>query len=407
MASNKKAILILFISSALLFITMGLRQSFGIILIPLSDFSSASTSFASFTFAVQNVIFAIPIYGLLIAWLGYRKVSQLGALFIILGFLIVIFKPTPTFLFWGLLIVGLGFGQNGFVLGLGSIANFCPESKKSTYFGIATASASLGMFAFVPLVHGVLNNFEFKNSLFLYLIFGLIMLAIGLGLPNKGDSKGDSKKDSLLKKEKADELIFKKFFKKTFKNTNYILLNLGFLVCGFHVAFIAIHLPTYLQNNGISANISAWSLALIGLMNIFGSLFWGRLGDFYDKRITLSIIYFLRSLAILGLVSFPLNSYLSLSFGAVIGFLWLGTVPLTSGLVYHFFSGAHFNTRYNVVFFSHQVGAFIGIYLGGYFYQVYQNYDYVWYLAILLGLLSGGVHLLIKKTKKVERESFI
>jgi predicted MFS family arabinose efflux permease len=262
-----------------------------------------------------------------------------------------------------------------------------PQNRGSV-FGIIAAAGSLGMFAMVPGVQVLLSG-SGGQSTFMWLaaMVGIVVL-LAAGLPGKtigaadGNPRDDIVSDSILQ-----------VLRQARGHSGYLLLNAGFFVCGFHVAFIATHLPVYLTDKGISTMAGATALSMIGLFNIFGSYLFGSLGDRFPRKYLLSLLYFLRAVVIALFLVLPLSGILSIVFGGMIGFLWLATVPLTSGLVAHIFGARYLSTLYGIVFFSHQIGSFLGVWLGGRLYDTTQSYAIVWLVAVALGLMAAIVHL--------------
>jgi predicted MFS family arabinose efflux permease len=251
---------------------------------------------------------------------------------------------------------------------------------------------SIGMFIMIPLLQFWIERYGWNSAL--ATAGGMLIVAslLALGLPGKTSfEKNNSQSKSV------PELSLLKTLNGARTHSGYLLLNLGFFVCGFHVAFIGTHLPSFLQGEGVSASAASWSLAMIGLFNIFGSLIFGRLGDSLSKKLLLSLLYALRVVVISLFLVIPLSDFTAIVFGAAIGFLWLATVPLTSGIVAQVFGTRYLTSLWGIVFFSHQLGAFLGIWLGGRVYDSTGSYTTIWLAAIALGIVAAIVHLPIRE----------
>ncbi|MCB0197509.1 MAG: MFS transporter, partial [Anaerolineae bacterium] len=268
-----------------------------------------------------------------------------------------------------------------------AVAQVVPPQKRSSAFGITTAAGSLGMFLVVPGAQALLTNFGWEMSFVVMAgMVGLIAL-LAFGFPNRPADDAQDLRDGF----EANSLP--QILAKAGGHSGYWLLNAGFFVCGFHVAFIATHLPAFLSDQGVAPMAGATALALIGLSNVFGSYFFGWLGDRYRKKNLLAFLYFMRAIVIALFLVLPITNISSIIFGAAIGFLWLATVPLTSGMVAQIFGSRYMTTLYGIVFFFHQVGSFLGVWLGGRIYDSTGSYNSVWLAAIVLGVLAAVIHL--------------
>jgi predicted MFS family arabinose efflux permease len=248
------------------------------------------------------------------------------------------------------------------------------------------------MFIMIPLLQFWIERYGWNSALATAGGMLIVTSLLALGLPGKTSfEKNNSQSKSV------PELSLLKTLNGARTHSGYLLLNLGFFVCGFHVAFIGTHLPSFLQGEGVSASAASWSLAMIGLFNIFGSLIFGRLGDSLSKKSLLSWLYALRTVVISLFLLIPLSDFTAIVFGAAIGFLWLATVPLTSGIVAQVFGTRYLTSLWGIVFFSHQLGAFLGIWLGGLVYDSTGSYTTIWLAAIALGIIATVVHLPIRE----------
>jgi predicted MFS family arabinose efflux permease len=256
-------------------------------------------------------------------------------------------------------------------------------------FGIITATGSLGMFAVVPGIQWLIASAGWQTTFATLAVFVGITAVLGIGFPGRKTAPGGNSSAEAL----ADSQPLSLVLSGARKHSGYLLLTAGFFVCGFHVAFIATHLPAFLTDNAVSKMAGATALAMIGLFNIVGSYLFGYLGDRLRKKYLLSFLYFARAVVISLFLVVPISNISAIVFGGAIGFLWLATVPLTSGVVAQIFGARYLSTLYGIVFFSHQIGSFLGVWLGGRVYDVTNSYDLVWILSILLAVASGILHL--------------
>jgi predicted MFS family arabinose efflux permease len=262
-----------------------------------------------------------------------------------------------------------------------------PEQWRSISFGAGTAAGSFGQFLFSPLAVGLIDHAGWQTTLLVFSVIVLVIMPLALALanPKAGTGAGGS--------SPAQTQSFRHAMAEAFGHRSYVLLVLGFFTCGFQVFFIAVHLPAYLIDRGLPASVGGWALAMIGLFNIIGSILAGWLGNQIPKRFILSTIYFGRSVAVVIFITLPPSSTGALIFSAVIGLLWLSTVPPTSGLVAVMFGTRWLATLFGFAFFSHQVGGFLGVWLGGVMFERFGSYDAVWWLSVVFGVISAIINL--------------
>ncbi len=383
---NHQTTIIVLLSALTVIASMGIRQSFGLFLQPISDDLGFGREVFSLALALQNLLFGLPLLGMVADRFGSRWVIFGGALVYAGGCLLVPLTEGPTDLHLTLgLMIGLGLSSTTYVVVLGALAQVVAPERRSTAFGIVTAAGSFGTFALVPGIQWLIANQGWQAAFPVIAALVGSVAVLAFGFPAKAGRPEE-------KAEAADGTLLEALAKAK-GHSGYWLLNAGFFVCGFHVAFIATHLPSFLTDGGLSSWVGATALSLIGLANICGSLLFGRLGDRYRKKYLLSALYFGRSLVIGLFLIVPLTNFTALLFGAFIGFLWLATVPLTSGTVAQIFGSRYLSTLYGVVFFSHQIGSFMGVWLAGRLYDSTGSYDVVWWMAIALGVLATLVHL--------------
>ncbi|HEY9538880.1 MAG TPA: MFS transporter [Kiloniellaceae bacterium] len=368
-------------------LSFGIRSSFGLFLAPMSaDFGWGREVFAV-AIAIQNLVWGVsqPVAGALADRYGAGRVLAIGALIYAAGLWLMADASTPGMLTLSAgVLVGVGVAGASFAIVLAAFARLMPEDKRSWALGLGTAAGSAGQFFVVPLGQSFISAYGWSTALTLLAVLALVMVPLAAALAGRSDRSG-------LHQSVGSAL------KEAFAHPSYNLLTLGFFVCGFHVAFIQIHLPAYITDKGLDAGLAAWALALVGAANIVGAFGAGLLGGRYSKKYLLSLLYLLRAIAIALFVLLPISPVSVLVFAAVIGLLWLSTVPLTSGLVAQFFGTRHMAMLFGIVFFSHQVGSFLGVWLGGYFFDLTGSYDIVWWSGVVLGVLAAVVHWPIRE----------
>ncbi|MEO3432089.1 MFS transporter [Inquilinus sp. CAU 1745] len=378
--------IVLACGAATVAIAMGVRQSFGIFLRPISMDLEVGRQVFGFAIALQNLLFGLaqPFVGAIADRMGAGRVMLFGTLLYMAGLALTTLSNDPLALNVTLgVLVGLALSGTTYVVVLGAVGRVVSPERRSVAFGIVTAAGSFGMFAVVPGAQALLTGMGWQGAFLVMAVAVGAIALLGLGLAGApSDSASDGPAQSL-----TDAL------KEAGGHSGYWLLNAGFFVCGFHIAFVATHLPAFLGDNDLSPAVGANALALIGFFNIIGSYLFGMLGNRYRKKYLLSGVYFARS-AVIGLfLILPLTPATALMFGAGIGFLWLATIPLTSGLVAQMFGTRYLSTLYGIVFLSHQIGSFLGAWLGGVDYDLTGTYDTIWMVSILLGIAAGLVNL--------------
>ncbi len=375
-------------SILIILISMGTRQTFGIYLQPVTDELGIGRELFSLAIAIQSIIGGLPFAGVLADRYGSRWVAIGGGLLFAVSMYLMSIVTHWTGLMLGFgLLSGLSLSCVSYVVVLGAVAQVVPPERRSRTFGFITAAGSVGMFIVVPVAQRILNTFGWRTAFAIFAGFVGLIALLAVGYPTRkqqvaGDESTDKPSDSLTQ-----------VLAKASQHSGYWLLTIGFFVCGFHVSFVASHLPAYLTDNGLSGAAGATALSLVGLFNLFGSTLFGYLGDHYRKKYLLSGLYLGRSIIISLFLLFPVTETTAMIFGAAIGFLWLATVPLTSGTVAQIFGPRYLSTLYGIVFFSHQIGSFLGVWLGGRIYDATGLYTSVWVIAIILGVLACIVHL--------------
>tara|TARA_R110000868_G_scaffold4752_14_gene29477 strand:+ start:651 stop:1868 length:1218 start_codon:yes stop_codon:yes gene_type:complete len=367
----------------------GVRTSFGLLTLPMTADLGLSREGWGMAMAIQNLAWGIaqPFAGAYADRVGTGRTIAIGAAIYALGVVLMTISPNASIMaVTAGIITGVGIAISSFSVVMAAFGRAVPPEKRSLIFGVATAASSFGQFAFAPISQGFINAFGWQSAL-LYLGMALLLI-IPLSYALRGRTENPI--------GQAD-LPFIETLAKAWGHGSYRLLVVGFFVCGFHLAFINVHMPAYLVQCGLSPATGSWTIAIIGLFNIVGSLLAGYLGGRLPKQILLATIYFLRALAIGLFLLFPVSELTAYTFAAAMGVLWLSTVPLTAGLVAMFFGARYLGMLYGIAFLSHQIGSFVGVWLGGYVFDMTGSYSLVWYLGIMLGLASAAMHLPINE----------
>ena len=367
----------------------GVRTSFGLFTLPMTADLGLSREQWGMAMAIQNLAWGVtqPFAGAFADRVGTARTVAFGAVIYALGVLGMAFSPDAGLMtLTAGVVTGVGIAICSFSVVMAAFGRSVPPEKRSLIFGVATAASSFGQFAFAPISQGFINAFGWQSAL-LYLGMALLLI-IPLSFALRGRTENPV--------GHAD-LPFMEALAKAWGHGSYKLLVIGFFVCGFHLAFINVHMPAYLVQCGLSPEVGSWTIAVIGLFNIVGSLLAGYLGGKLPKQLLLATIYFLRAVAIGAFLLIPVSEITAYAFAAAMGLLWLSTVPLTAGLVTLFFGARYMGMLYGVAFFSHQLGSFVGVWLGGYVYDQTGSYSLVWYLGIVLGLASAALHIPINE----------
>jgi MFS family permease len=337
----------------------------------------------AFAVAVQNLLWgaAAPFFGGLADKYGAVRVSIAGTVLYIAGLVLMSFTAGPFEVIAGNLLVGLAMGAAGISTVIGSVSRMVPAEKRSLVLGILTAGGSIGQFALVPVTQVFIDELGWSAAFIGLAIIASTMFPMIWGVREAPKASATSRGQTI-----------RQALGEAFTHRGFWLLTIGFFVCGFHVIFVATHLPAYLGDKGMPAWLGASTLMLVGLFNIIGSYSAGVLGGRFLKKNVLTILYLLRSLVFLLFILLPISNFTVLAFGALLGLLWLSTVPLTSGLIGTVFGPAYMSMLYGVVFFSHQIGAFFGAWLGGKLYDMFGSYDAMWWISVALGLVAAALH---------------
>ena len=387
---NKKAIIVLVAGSIVVLFSMGIRQSWGLFFQFFENDLGINRTQFGFAIGLQMLLWGItaPFFGIIADKYGSNRAAFLAFLIYILGSYILYIQPASNSIFVisiGLLI-GTALGGTAVSVPISAVGKYFSDRNRTISTGIVTGSASIGFFIF-PLFTKFSNDTFGWHSTVLYYIYFLIFAGLcSLFLFKK--EYVDTTNNSFTRDQTASKAL-----SEAFKHKGYVLLVSGFFVCGFQITLVATHIPGYIQQKGLPDWTAAAILALIGFFNIFGTLGMGYLASKYSKKILLSVLYFLRAVVLVLFLFLPSSTFTALGFGVLFGILWLATIPPTNGIVAQIFGTKYLATLFGIVFFSHQVGSFLGAYLGGYFYDNFGSYDYAWYLSVLLSIFAGFVHL--------------
>lgn len=378
-------------------LTFGPRSAMGFFQLPMLAEKGWDRTTFGLAMAIQNLAWGLgtPIFGALADKYGTWRVLALSGVMYATGLVMMANAETTMALhIGGGMLVGLGVASGSFGIVLAAFARNVAPEQRSFVFGLGTAAGSAGMFLFAPLSQALISAYGWYDAL---VVMSVMMLAIPvLAIPLRGNSSSGSQPQAAFRQSAGEAL------REALGHRSYLLLVSGFFVCGFQVAFITAHFPAYISDIGIEARYAVIALALIGFFNIIGSLAAGIIGQHYSKPYFLAFIYLARSVLVAAFLLLPQTPATVIVFSIVMGLLWLSTVPPTNALVAIMFGTAHLGMLGGVVFFSHQIGSFLGVWLGGYLYDNFGTYDPVWWLGVALGLFAAIVHWPIRETP-VER----
>lgn len=382
-------------------LTFGPRSAIGLFQLPISAEYGWSRETFSFAIAIQNLLWGIgqPFAGALADRFGTIRVIMLGALLYAVGLVVMAYGTSPSMLTLGAgMMIGLGLSGASFNLILGAFGKLLPEQWRGLAFGAGTAAGSFGQFLFPPIGVALITNVGWQETL---MIFGLTMLAVlPLSIPLSTRHVASSQRAEVSQ-------TISQALTEAFRHPSYVLLVLGFFTCGFQLAFITAHMPAYLKDIGMPAWVGGWTLAIIGLANAAGSLLSGWLSSRIPRRFILSLIYLGRSVVIVGFLLLPPSPTTAILFGFSMGLLWLSTVPPTSSLVATMFGTRYLAMLYGFAFFSHQLGGFLGVWLGGILYEQTGSYVIVWWISVALGIASAVINLPIREKPVLRPETQI
>ena len=376
---------------AISLVGLGSRSVFGLFLEPMTVARDWSRESFALAIAIQNLIWgaSMPFAGAMADRLGPVRVFLVGGLVSIIGMWGMAESESTTMLYvTGGILTGVGGAFTAFSLAVAAMLRVVGPERRTLVIGLGMAAGSLGMVTFSPVTQAMISNLGWHDALVILAIISVVIIPLAFLLPNDPDSSaahlpGQTVLDAVL---------------EAARHRGYVLLTTGFFVCGFHVTFISVHFPAYVSDLRLAPAVGAWALALIGLFNIAGSFMSGIAGQRWSKKAGLSFIYTGRAIAILALLLLPKTELTMYAFAAVMGLLWLSTVPLTTGIVAQVFGVRYFATLSGIVFFSHQIGSFLGAWLGGGVYDQSGSYDGMWLAGIALGIAAALVHLPINES---------
>ncbi len=388
-------VVILIFGTIIMMVSFGSRAGVGLLLQPISDDFGWGREVFSFSVAIQSLFWGLsqPIAGAIADKYGSGRVIAVCVGLLALGLYLMSQVSTPgEMTLTAGILVGVGLSGTSFGVILAVISRSVPANRRSLFLGIGTAGGASGQLFMVPLGQSFLSAYGWVITLTLLAAMVLATLPLAVALTGKR-SAAQARAASKV----AVEQTLGQALREARGHRSYIYLTTGFFVCGFQLAFITTHLPAFIVDHGVAASLAATALAVIGFTNIIGTYGAGILGGRMTKKNVLSAIYFLRSLVITVFILSPISDISILIFSGFMGMLWLSTVPLTSGLVADMFGVRYMATLFGIVFLSHQIGGFLGVWLGGYLFDITGAYDVVWWLSVLLGLMSAAIHLPINE----------
>ena len=386
---KNKTVLITLISACLIvIISLGIRQTFGMFYFDFSTDLGITLSQFGFALGLQMFLWGAfaPWFGVITDKYGGHIAVFIGFVFYLLGVLMLVSEyNTGLYFVTGIgVLIGVALGGTAISIPVSVVAKHFPQSNRTAAIGIVTAAGSFGYFVSPVFTRYSLVEFGWESTLLIFAVFIFAGLLLAFYLTTPKDVVGGIVDD----KQTASEAL-----QEAFKSKSFIYLTLGFFVCGWHIALVATHIPIYINDRGLPEWCTVTILSMIGLFNIAGTLTSGYLAQKLSKKLILSTIYLARGLVIALFIFLPPSPIIAVLFGVMFGFLWLSTVPPTMGLVGFIFGTKYIGLLYGIVFLSHQVGSFLGAYLGGVFHDLYGSYDYAWYISIALSIFAGLIHL--------------
>ena len=379
---------LLICGAAIVTLSMGIRHGFGLWLQPVTMDRGWTRETFAFAIAIQNLVWGLfgPLTGMLADRFGAFRVLAIGSLFYASGLAVMAVATTgATFLFGVGLLIGIAHSGTTYAVVYGVIARNVAPEKCSWAMGVTAAAGSFGQFLMVPVEAGLISGIGWQNALFALACTALLIAPLAMGLREPATH-------AAAHKQSAGSAV-----REAFANPSFRWLTAGYFVCGFQVVFIGVHMPSYLKDHGLSPGVATTALALIGLFNVFGTYAAGSLGQRMPKKYILSAIYLLRSVVIVTFISLPLTPWSVYIFSAVMGVLWLSTVPPTNAIVAQIFGVQYMSMLGGFVFLSHQLGSFMGAWLGGKLYDSTGSYDVVWWIAVALGVFAALVNLPVRE----------
>lgn len=394
-SSWQTPLVVILCAGVVLSLNMGIRQTFGLFIAPMNESIGISVGSFSLAVAVQNLLWglATPITAALADRYGTARMLVGGGVIYAVGLATMALMGSEFGVhFGGGILVGLGIAACGFPMVLGAVARLTPPETRARALGFASAGGSAGQFVLLPITQQLIGSLEWFGALLVLAALALLIVPMAAALKGRAGGHAELGPSSL-----------KAAISEAGRHRGYQLLTAGFFVCGFHVAFVATHLPGYILSLNMSGMVGATALGLIGFFNIIGGLLAGVLGGRYRKKYLLSGIYLARAVAITLLLLGPKTEIAIWIFSASFGLLWLSTVPLTGGLVGDIFGSRYMSTLFGLVMFSHQIGAFLGAWLGGISFDLYGGYEPIWWISVALGVFAALIHFPISD-KALQRQ---
>jgi len=387
--------LLITLSGTIISLCMGMRQSLGLFMQPMNAEIGVSAAAFGFSIALQNIVYGItqPFIGALADKHGPRPVLIVTALFYAAGLVLMIYSGSfPGVLEFAGFLLGVGAAGTAFGVLLGTVSRATPPEKRSQTIGLVAAAGSLGTFVIAPFGGWLIGGFGWQTALVVFAVLASSMVLLSLPIRESTEHVASERKLAL-----ADAL------REALGHRGYLFMTLAFFACGFQLVFLTTHLPAYLALCGVAPGVGATALGLIGLFNAIGTYIFGHLGARYSQKHLLAMIYGLRTIFIVVFLLVPVSAATTLIFASAMGFLWLGVAPLVSGIIGRVFGLSHFNTLYGVVFFSHQVGSFLGAWMGGLVFTYSGNYDFAWGALIVIGVIAFTLQWLMDESPPRER----
>jgi MFS family permease len=393
--------LIVLAAGAVMGAALGIRHVQGLFLQPVTLDQGWSREVFGFTLALQNLVWGLaqPFTGMIADRFGSMKVILPGMLLYALGLFATAHSSSAAeFMLGNGFLIGIALSGTAFGAVYGALSRIFPAEQRSWALGVAGSLGGLGQFCMVPFAQNLLDGMGWISALLVLCVVMLLMSPLTFWLRDG---------DGAIRWPEEGELTMGEAIREACAHRGFWLLNLGFLACGFQLAFIAGHMPAYLMDKGMGPREAGIALALISLANIIGTYLSGYLGGLMRRKYLLSVIYLVRSAAMILFVALPVSEVTVYAFSFVMGLIWLGTVPLTNGLVSQIFGVRYITTLFGIVFFGHQLGAFLGVWLGGYVFDLTGSYDLLWFGSIALGLAAAALHMPIDDANVVRNESLV
>lgn len=407
-ANLRRAVIVLICASVILLVGNGVRTSFGLLLVPMTTDLGWSRESFSLALAIQNFVWgaAQPFAGALADKLGDRRVIAVSVALYATGLFLIAFTSSPLdFAVNGGVLIGIAMSGTGIPIMLSVVGRSVPESRRSLFLGLAGSAGALGQATVVHGVQFLVTSGGWGWALLMLSAASAALIPLSAAFAGRLRRQAGSADGAATSAPHArapsslEEPSMTRAIRNAGRNDGFWYLSGGFFVCGFHVVFIQTHLPAFIEDAGLSPNLAAVSISVIAIGNILGSIIAGVLGERYRKRTVLSGLYFGRAVVIAAFVLSPVSEVSVLIFSFTIGLMWLSTVPLTTALVAQLFGIRYLATLFGLVFFGHQLGSFLGAWLGGYVYDAAGSYDIVWWIAVALGVVAAALHWPIREPR--------